>query len=98
MIEDICSQRVFDAGTCTASPRRRSFGQPVLPAEWRLVRVGVLFGRVVRQVKCGPTLHARDFAPLRFAKRVMLTLGRIFKEVWSLFTEFSTCSLGVENQ
>ena len=75
VIEDICSQRVFGAGTFTASPRRRSFGQPVLPAEWRLVRVGVLFGRVVRQVKCGPTRHARDFAPLRFAKRVMLTLG-----------------------
>ena len=73
--EDICNQGVFGAGTFTASPRRRSFGQRAFLAEWCLVRADVLFGLAIRQVKCGPTLHARDFAPLRFAKRVMLTLG-----------------------
>lgn len=76
--EDICGQRVFDAGTFDASPRRRSFGQRVLLVQWRAVRAGVSFGQVVRVGPVRPNPACRRFG-LRYAsaKRLTLTLARL---------------------
>ena len=60
VIEDICSQRVFGAGTFAASPRRRLFGQPVLLAEWRLVSAGYHWRGHAVPGTCAPTPHAGD--------------------------------------